>query len=106
MGVIFNGISQLGNEHLAVIRNSEVAVLQGFVRTRAFGCYIADAGVAVIIICSVLVYMEWSIPSPLTPATTTFSLLSAHIHIQQKKGGIQESYKDSAQVESKFTWAI
>ena len=30
MGVIFNGISQLGNEHLAVIRNSGVAVLQGF----------------------------------------------------------------------------
>ena len=30
MGVIFNGISQLGNEHLAVIRSSGVAVLQGF----------------------------------------------------------------------------
>ena len=30
MGVIFNGVSQLGNEHLAAIRNSEVAVLQGF----------------------------------------------------------------------------
>ena len=30
LGVIFNGLSQLGNEHLAVIRNSEVAVLQGF----------------------------------------------------------------------------
>ena len=52
MGVIFNGISQLGNEHLAVIRSSEVAVLQGFgycgslrtyvssIRTRAFGRYI------------------------------------------------------------------
>ena len=49
MGVIFNGISQLGNEHLAVIRSSEVAVLQGFgycgslcksIRTRAFGHYI------------------------------------------------------------------
>ena len=30
MGVIFNGISQLGNEHLAVIRSSGVAILQGF----------------------------------------------------------------------------
>ena len=30
MGVIFNGISQLGNEHLAVIWSSGVAVLQGF----------------------------------------------------------------------------
>ena len=46
MGVIFNGISQLGNEHLAVIRSSGVAVLQGFgycgssIRTRAFGRYI------------------------------------------------------------------
>ena len=56
MGVIFNGISQLGNEHLAVIRSSEVAVLQGFgycgssIRIRAFGHYIEGGcctGVAV-----------------------------------------------------------
>ena len=46
MGVIFNGISQLGNEHLAVIRSSWVAVLQGFgycgslFKSRAFGRYI------------------------------------------------------------------
>ena len=47
MGVIFNGISQLGNEQLAIIRSSGVAVLQGFgycgslsIRTRAFGRYI------------------------------------------------------------------
>ena len=30
MGVIFNGIYQLGNVNLVVIQNSEVAVLQGF----------------------------------------------------------------------------
>ena len=46
MGVIFNGISQLGNEHLAVIRwpffrgSVTVEVYVSSIRTRAFGRYI------------------------------------------------------------------
>ena len=49
MGVIFNGISQLGNEHLAIIRvagwpffrgSITVEVYVSSIRTRAFGRYI------------------------------------------------------------------